>query len=55
LGCRVFVGVHITTGCFEICLHLNDANILWEFNNRTDFVAQTFVGFSWILGYNTSL
>jgi len=38
----------------HICLHLDDVIILWEFNNRANFVAESFIGFNWILGYNTS-
>jgi len=34
---------------------LDDVIILREFNNRADFVAQSFIGFNWIQGYNTSL
>jgi len=55
LGCRFFVEVYITTGCFDICLHLNDVNILWGFNNRADLRTQSFIGFKWILDYNASL
>ena len=29
----------------HICLHLDDDVILWESNNRADFVAQSFFGF----------
>jgi len=34
---------------------MDDVNIPWVFNNRADFVAQSFTGFKWILGYSTSL
>ena len=30
---------------------LHEVNIPWEFNNRAEFVAQSFAGFKWILGY----
>jgi len=39
----LFSDVHITTGCFDKFVKfvktLDDVNILWEFNNRADFVA----------------
>jgi len=31
------------------CSHLDDVNILWEWTNRADFVAQSFVGFKAII------
>jgi len=34
---------------------LVDVIIPWEINNRADFVAQSFTGFKWILGYSTRL
>jgi len=34
---------------------LDDVNILWEFNIRAGFVAQSFTEFKRILGFSTSL
>jgi len=52
----IFGHVYITTGCFHRPVKtLDDVNLPWEFNNRVDFVAQSFTGFKWILGYSTSL
>jgi len=31
------------------CLHLDEVNILWEWTNRTDFVAESFIGFMAII------
>jgi len=54
LDVRFFIDVYITRGCLCIFLHLADVNIQWELTNRADFVAQSFFGFVWILGYDTS-
>jgi len=43
------------TGLSKSVKTCDDVNISWEFNNQADFVAYRFIGFSWILDYNTSL
>jgi len=52
----LFGDVYITTECFDKSVKpLNDVNIPCKLNNRADFVAQSFTGFKWILGYSTTL
>jgi len=43
----LFGDVYITTRCFDRSVKTcDDINTLWEFNNRADFVAQSFTTFN---------
>jgi len=56
----LFVDVYLTTGCFDKSVKQVCQNMWWRRNpvgvqQWANFVAQSFIGFKWILGYNTRL